>query len=49
VRHVLTESRNGGRSEHFTPVRFAAPVEPGVIVAARITGHDGGSLIATSA
>jgi threonylcarbamoyladenosine tRNA methylthiotransferase MtaB len=47
VRHVLTESRGGGHSEHFTPVAFAAPVEPGVIVAARVTGHDGQRLVAT--
>src|ERR1700680_4925419 len=49
VRRVLTESRCGGHSEHFTPVAFAAPVEPGVIVAARVTGHDGRRLVATVA
>jgi threonylcarbamoyladenosine tRNA methylthiotransferase MtaB len=46
VRRVLTESDDGGRSEHFTPVRFGAAVEPGTIVAARMTGHDGRRLIA---
>jgi threonylcarbamoyladenosine tRNA methylthiotransferase MtaB len=48
TRHVLTESRDGGRSEHFTPVRFEGAVEPGIIVAAKVIGHDGRSLIATA-
>ena len=30
-----------GRTEHFTPVRLAAPVEPGTIVDLAIAGHDG--------
>jgi threonylcarbamoyladenosine tRNA methylthiotransferase MtaB len=49
-RRVLTETRDGdgtlGRTEHFTQVRLAAPVEPGVIVDARMTGHDGRRLLA---
>jgi threonylcarbamoyladenosine tRNA methylthiotransferase MtaB len=49
VRRVLTESNDGGRSEHFTPVRFDTPVEPGIIVTARMTGHDGRRLIAVPA
>jgi threonylcarbamoyladenosine tRNA methylthiotransferase MtaB len=49
VRHVLTESRCGGYSEHFIPVTLAAPVEPGIIVAAQVTGHDGRRLVATRA
>src|SRR5499427_8126753 len=28
---VLAESRDSGRTEHFTPVRLTAPIEPGVI------------------
>jgi threonylcarbamoyladenosine tRNA methylthiotransferase MtaB len=45
-RLVLTETGDSGRTEHFTPVRFDRPVEPGVIVEAKITGHDGRRLIA---
>jgi threonylcarbamoyladenosine tRNA methylthiotransferase MtaB len=45
-RLVLAESREGGRTEHFTPVRLNAPIEPGVIVEAAIIGHDGRQLIA---
>src|SRR5262249_56632636 len=29
---VLTESRELGRTEHFTHARLAAPIEPGVIL-----------------
>ncbi|WP_216073798.1 hypothetical protein, partial [Acinetobacter baumannii] len=29
---VLTETRDLGRTQHFTPVRFESPVEPGEIV-----------------
>jgi threonylcarbamoyladenosine tRNA methylthiotransferase MtaB len=46
TRRVLTESRDSGRTEHFTPVKFAAPVEPGCIVEPRIAGHDGRQLLA---
>jgi threonylcarbamoyladenosine tRNA methylthiotransferase MtaB len=46
VRRVLTESSASGRSEHFIPVRFDAAVEPGIIVEARMIGHDGSRLIA---
>ena len=45
-RRVLAESREGGRTEHFTPVRLNGPIEPGVIVDAAIIGHDGRQLIA---
>jgi threonylcarbamoyladenosine tRNA methylthiotransferase MtaB len=48
TRHVLTESHAGGRSEHFTAVRFETAVEAGQIVAARVIGHDGRSLIAAA-
>jgi threonylcarbamoyladenosine tRNA methylthiotransferase MtaB len=48
VRRVLTESHASGRSEHFTPVRFDAAIEPGIIVEAKMIGHDGRRLIAAS-
>jgi threonylcarbamoyladenosine tRNA methylthiotransferase MtaB len=48
LRQVLTESGASGRSEHFTPVRFDAAVEPGIIVTARMIGHDGRRLVAAS-
>jgi threonylcarbamoyladenosine tRNA methylthiotransferase MtaB len=43
---VLAESRACGRTEHFTPVRLNAPIEPGLIVEVAIIGHDGRQLIA---
>jgi len=47
---VLAESRDSGRTEHFTPVRLNAcldaPVEPGAIFDTAIVGHDGRQLIA---
>ncbi len=46
ARLVLTENADSGRSEHFTAVRFDRPVEPGVIIEARMSGHDGQRLIA---
>jgi threonylcarbamoyladenosine tRNA methylthiotransferase MtaB len=46
VRHVLAESCDGGHSEHFTPVRFGRTVEPGTLIEAQITGHDGCRLTA---
>ena len=48
VRRVLTESHANGRSEDFTPVRFDAAIEPGIIVEATMIGHDGSRLIAAS-
>jgi threonylcarbamoyladenosine tRNA methylthiotransferase MtaB len=48
VRRVLTESQGSGRSEHFTPVRFDRAVEPGIVVEARMIGHDGSRLIAAT-
>ncbi len=47
VRRVLVESRDSGRSEHFTAVKFTQPVDAGQIVEARVLGHDGRRLIAT--
>jgi threonylcarbamoyladenosine tRNA methylthiotransferase MtaB len=45
-RRVLVESRDSGRTEHFTQVRLSAPIEPGVIVELALVGHDGQRLIA---
>jgi threonylcarbamoyladenosine tRNA methylthiotransferase MtaB len=45
-RRILAESHSAGRTEHFTPVRLAAPVEPGMILNTRIAGHDGRQLLA---
>ncbi len=46
TRRVLAETRASGRTEHFTPVRLDAPIEPGVIVDVTVIGHDGRRLIA---
>jgi threonylcarbamoyladenosine tRNA methylthiotransferase MtaB len=45
-RRVLTESHALGRTEHFTQVRLAAPVEPGIILDLTVAGHDGRQLLA---
>jgi threonylcarbamoyladenosine tRNA methylthiotransferase MtaB len=45
-RSVLVETRESGRTEHFTPVRLAAPAEAGVIADIAITGHNGRQLLA---
>ena len=45
-RRVLAESHALGRTEQFTPVRLAAPVEPGVILDLKILAHDGRHLMA---
>jgi threonylcarbamoyladenosine tRNA methylthiotransferase MtaB len=46
LRRVLAESGHTGHSEHFTPVSFVRAVEPGTIVEAQITDHDGSRLMA---
>jgi threonylcarbamoyladenosine tRNA methylthiotransferase MtaB len=46
TRRVLVETGALGRTEAFTPVRFAAPVRPGEIVEATIAAHDGRELLA---
>jgi threonylcarbamoyladenosine tRNA methylthiotransferase MtaB len=46
-RRVLVETGDFGRTEQFTPVRLAAPAEPGTIIDVRISGHDGRHLLAT--
>ncbi len=45
-RSVLTEARDLGRTEHFTPIRLAAPCDPGLIVERVVAGHDGRQLLA---
>jgi threonylcarbamoyladenosine tRNA methylthiotransferase MtaB len=45
-RRVLAESHALGRTEQFTPVRLASPVEPGAILDLKIVGHDGRHLMA---
>jgi hypothetical protein len=36
-----------GRTEQFTPVRFAAPAQPGSMHNVSIRGHDGQHLLST--
>jgi threonylcarbamoyladenosine tRNA methylthiotransferase MtaB len=43
-RRVLAETAVLGRTEQFTQVRLARPVEPGTILNVEITGHDGRQL-----
>jgi threonylcarbamoyladenosine tRNA methylthiotransferase MtaB len=45
-RSVLTERGGLARTPQFTPVRMAAPVEPGTILDVSIAGHDGRQLLA---
>ena len=45
-RRVLTERGGLARTPQFTPVRMAAPVEPGIILDVVIAGHDGRQLLA---
>ena len=45
-RQVLVESRETGRTEHFTAVRLNAPIEPGAILDVTVAGHDGRQLLA---
>jgi threonylcarbamoyladenosine tRNA methylthiotransferase MtaB len=46
TRRVLTESHDSGRTEQFTSVRLATPVEPGKILDLTMTSHDGRQLLA---
>ncbi len=43
---VLTERGGMGRTEGHAAVRFAGPVEPGLILQPVISGHEGGVLLA---
>jgi threonylcarbamoyladenosine tRNA methylthiotransferase MtaB len=46
TRHVLIELNQIGRTEAFTPVRFASPVQRGDLQPVTITGHNGRELLA---
>ena len=46
---LLTETADGGHSEHFAPVRLAAPVEPGRLLPVRVVGVTGDALLAEAA
>jgi threonylcarbamoyladenosine tRNA methylthiotransferase MtaB len=46
VREVLIESAEMGRTPHYISVRLAPPVEPGMVRALAIGGHDGRHLLA---
>jgi len=45
-RRVLTERGGIGRTPQFTPVRLAAPAEPGMMLDVAVAGHDGRQLLA---
>ena len=45
-RRVMAESSGVGRTEQFTPVRFATRVAPGTIIDLTMTDHDGRQLLA---
>jgi threonylcarbamoyladenosine tRNA methylthiotransferase MtaB len=45
-RQVLTERGGIGRTEQFTAVRLASPLQPGLIIDLKVAGHDGRQLIA---
>jgi threonylcarbamoyladenosine tRNA methylthiotransferase MtaB len=46
TRKVLTEFNGIGRTEHFTPVRLAASIAPGMILDLTFAGHNGRQLLA---
>jgi threonylcarbamoyladenosine tRNA methylthiotransferase MtaB len=46
MRRVLTESRDIGRTEQFTPVRLASAAAPGAILDLTMAAHDGRQLLA---
>jgi len=46
TRRVLTETRDAGRTEQFTKVKFSAPAEPGNLIDVQIAAHDGRQLLA---
>jgi threonylcarbamoyladenosine tRNA methylthiotransferase MtaB len=46
TRKVLTEFNGIGHTEHFTPVRLAASVMPGMIFDFTFAGHNGRQLLA---
>ncbi len=48
VKTILTERSDLGRTEQFTEAVFETPQSEGALIKARITGHDGARLMATS-
>ncbi len=46
---LLTEADQSGHSEHFAPVRLVAPVMPGKLLQARVTGSTNEALLAEAA
>jgi threonylcarbamoyladenosine tRNA methylthiotransferase MtaB len=46
---VLTESGDAGHSEHFAPVRLAAPASPARLLSARVLGSSGEHLLVEAA
>ena len=46
---LLTETANGGHSEHFAAVRLAVAVEPGRLMAARVVSVTDDALLAEAA
>jgi threonylcarbamoyladenosine tRNA methylthiotransferase MtaB len=46
TRRVLIESHDTGRTEHFAPVKLAAPAEAGAIIDLKMAAHDGRQLLA---
>ena len=46
---VLTEAEQTGHTEHFAPVRLSAATASGRLLAARVTGSTGASLLAEAA
>jgi threonylcarbamoyladenosine tRNA methylthiotransferase MtaB len=46
---LLTETAEGGHSEHFAPVRLTTPADPGMLLSARIVGVAGNALLADAA
>ena len=46
---LLTETEDGGHSEHFAPVRLMAPAEAGRVIAARVVAAGESGLVAEAA
>ena len=46
---LLTETADGGHSEHFATVRLTAPAESGRVMAARVVGAADDALLAEAA
>ena len=46
---VLAETNESGHTEHFAPVRLAAPATPGAVLGARVTAAEPGRVLAKAA